>query len=245
MCPMNPRLLRPRASGLTDPRQLASLAVWLDGSDSTTVTLNGPTVSEWRDKSGNARHAAQAVGVNQPTYFVADLNGRNNIQSNSVQHMVIPAWTYVSTNTAVFVFKASGSNQAVWQRGNVNNGPRNALQDPASAGLRLRTTIHGSVASQVNTEGPAYSANTWAIGAGVVFADRVRVYQSGVFGTDATYTTALSGSYDLKLFALNTSNLWGLVGGIAEFIYYDRALTDSELTQVARYLSRKWNIAIS
>jgi hypothetical protein len=243
--PMNPRLLRPRASGLTDPRQLASLAVWLDGSYSTTITLNGSTVSEWRDKSGNARHAAQATAAAQPTYTAADLNGLATLRTTASQHMVIPAWTYLNTNTTVFVFRSSGVNQAVCQRGAVNNGPRNAVQNPASAGLRLRTTIHGTSASQVDAEGPAYTANAWTIGAGVVRTDRARVYQNGVFGADATYTLQLSGSFDMKLFAMNTSNFYGLNGGIAEFIAYDRALSDGEVTQVARYLSRKWNIAIS
>jgi hypothetical protein len=245
MCPMNPRLLRPRASGLTDPRQLASLAVWLDGSDSTTVTLNGSTVSEWRDKSGNARHAAQATAAAQPTYTANDLNGRATLRTAAAQHMVIPAWTYTPSNTALFVFRASNSNQGICQRGTLNDAPRNAVQDPSAAGPRLRTTIHGTNATQVHAEGPAYSFNTWVIGAGVVRTGSVRVYQNGVFGADATYTLQLSGSFDMKLFALNTSNLFGLNGGIAEFIAYDRALSDGEVTQVARYLSRKWNIAIS
>ncbi len=245
MCPMNPRLLRPKASGLTDPRQLASLAVWLDGSDSTTITLNGSTVSEWRDKSGNARHAAQATAAAQPTLFTSDLNGRSTLRTNQSQHMVIPAWTYTPENTALFVFRASSVQQGVYQRGTLNDGPRNAVQEPAGAGPRLRTTVHGTVATQVNAEGPAFPFNTWVIGAGVVRTGSVRVYQDGVFGADATYTTQLSGSFDMKLFALNTSNLFSLNGGIAEFIAYDRALSDGEVTQVARYLSRKWNIAIS
>ena len=242
--PMSPRLLRPKASGISSPTQLASLAVWLDGADATTVTLNGSTVSEWRDKSGNARHAAQATAASQPTYTANDLNSRSTLRTTGSQHMVIPAWTYLNTNTVMCVFRASGINQAPCQRGGVNNGPRLAVQDP-SAGLRLRNTLHGSAAAQVNAEGPTYTANTWVIGAGVTRTDRVRVYQNGVFGTDATYSAQLSGSFNMLLFALNTSNVYGVNGGIAEFIAYDRALSDGEVTQLARYLSRKWNITIS
>lgn len=43
-------------------------ALWLDANDSSTITLNGSTVSQWSDKSGNARHATQGVGANQPLY---------------------------------------------------------------------------------------------------------------------------------------------------------------------------------
>ena len=38
--------------------------VWLDAADSTTYTLNGSTVSEWRDKSINAYVFSQATAAN-------------------------------------------------------------------------------------------------------------------------------------------------------------------------------------
>jgi hypothetical protein len=44
-------------------------ALWLDAADESTITLNSTTVSQWNDKSGNARHATQANGANQPTYI--------------------------------------------------------------------------------------------------------------------------------------------------------------------------------
>ncbi len=56
---------------------LISTALWLDAADASTVTLNGSTVSQWRDKSGNSRHASQATAANQPTYAAAGQNSRN------------------------------------------------------------------------------------------------------------------------------------------------------------------------
>lgn len=47
------------------PAQI-STALWLDAADSSTVTLNGSTVSQWNDKSGNGRNAVQATAANQP-----------------------------------------------------------------------------------------------------------------------------------------------------------------------------------
>jgi hypothetical protein len=57
--PMNPRLLRPIATGF-NPKSIANLGMWLDASSDGSLTLNGNTVSEWRDLSGNGRHVAQA-----------------------------------------------------------------------------------------------------------------------------------------------------------------------------------------
>lgn len=61
-----PKLWRPNELG-------SSLAMWLDAEDTSTITLNGTTVSQWADKSGNGRNAAQPTAVNQPFLAV----GRN------------------------------------------------------------------------------------------------------------------------------------------------------------------------
>ncbi len=47
-------------------------AAWYDASDAATITQAGGKVSEWRDKSGNARHAVQATATRQPNYLSAD-----------------------------------------------------------------------------------------------------------------------------------------------------------------------------
>lgn len=48
--------------------ELLSTALWLDATDASTITLNGTTVSQWNDKSGNGRNATQSTAANQPTY---------------------------------------------------------------------------------------------------------------------------------------------------------------------------------
>ena len=62
-------------TGAWSPVRLASTACWLDASDTATITLvSGTNVSEWRDKSGNERHATQATSANQPTYISSGMN---------------------------------------------------------------------------------------------------------------------------------------------------------------------------
>ena len=61
---------------LWTPVQLgSSLALWLDAADASTVILNGSTVSQWIDKSGNGRHVSQATAADQPIYTLNGLNG--------------------------------------------------------------------------------------------------------------------------------------------------------------------------
>jgi len=49
--------------------------LWLDADDTNSITLNGATVAQWNDKSGNARHAT-AASTAQPTATAAGLNGK-------------------------------------------------------------------------------------------------------------------------------------------------------------------------
>lgn len=69
------------------PAALTGLQLWLDASDAATVLegtadtaeANDP-VSQWSDKSGNARHATQGTLAARPVYRSAAQNGRNVIE---------------------------------------------------------------------------------------------------------------------------------------------------------------------
>ena len=43
-----------------DLPQPGGLALWLDASAGSTITLSGSDITQWNDKSGNANHAARA-----------------------------------------------------------------------------------------------------------------------------------------------------------------------------------------
>ena len=62
----------------------SSLALWLDAADASTITLNGSTVSQWNDKSGNGRNATQATAANQPTYIANSINGKSALDWDGV-----------------------------------------------------------------------------------------------------------------------------------------------------------------
>ena len=56
--------------------------LWLDANDASTITESGGSVSQWADKNGNGKHAAQNTGANQPATG-GDINGLNAIQFDS------------------------------------------------------------------------------------------------------------------------------------------------------------------
>ena len=66
------------------PTNLPNLAMWLDASDPSTLTLVSGAVSEWRDKSGNSRHVSQGVAANRPAYSATSFNGRPGLTFDGV-----------------------------------------------------------------------------------------------------------------------------------------------------------------
>ncbi len=50
------------------PTDITGCSLWLDAADPSTLTLSGSNVTQWNDKSGNARNATVTSQANSPTY---------------------------------------------------------------------------------------------------------------------------------------------------------------------------------
>ena len=250
---LSPRTLRP-ANNFT-PRSITGLALWLDASDASTLfqdaaattpaTATSDPVGAWLDKSGNARHATQSVSASRPTVGSSSKAGKNAVRNNGTGSVAlqVAAWPYTAGNTQFAVFNASALNQAVAQRGTLNDEPRFAIQSPASGVVSVNATRGGSSAAQTSST-VGYPTSQWAIGATLFNTALGRAYRDGVYGADTTDSQTFSGDQELRLLSL-PSNIYGLNGGIAEFLHYDRQLTASEVTRVARYLAARWGIALA
>ena len=86
----------------------ADLALWLDAEDTASITLNGSTVSQWNDKSGNNYHMSQATGALQPRYVAAGMNGKptlNNEDGRYLQRGTTPMFRNVPGATIVAVYQ--------------------------------------------------------------------------------------------------------------------------------------------
>jgi titin len=117
------------------PANLSGVAAWYDAADAGTVTLNGSTVSEWRDRSGNDRHVAQPTAGKQPTYTTSgslqnglnvltfDGNQRSLFASSSVLSLTPPFTRFIAArfegkaNSSVLIDSDTTSNQAVFYNG--------------------------------------------------------------------------------------------------------------------------------
>jgi hypothetical protein len=159
------------------PAQIPT-SLWLDATDTSTITLNGSTVSQWNDKSGNGRNATQATAANQPAWGV----GRNLfVWSEAFDNA---SWTKVAMTVTADV-------------GSAPNGTNTADKIVPSTGVTAHVVFNATAISVVNgiatwtIRAKASEYNFLTIGA-VVPAGRY----SATFNltTGATTKTATSGS---------------------------------------------------
>lgn len=75
-----------------DPSTDATLAIWLDATDTATSSLtntsdaspsNGDTIKAWKSKKGTARSFLQSASETRPTFDSTGINGRGALRFNS------------------------------------------------------------------------------------------------------------------------------------------------------------------
>ena len=242
---MNPRLLRPLATGFS-PKQIAGLALWLDGSVSTSVTLNGSTVSQWNDLSGNSRHATQGTAASQPTFTANARNGRSALTFGGSQTMSVAAFPATTYASGAAVVQFSGSGQAVFQRGNLNE--IHSLFNESNL-IKLRNI--GAVTDATS----ASSINTFYVIGFSLFSQQATngtqtsdLRINGVATTPVSYTSDSSAQPDKAMMIGGLSaTVYRLNGTLCELVYYQgtSAVPVAQLTKLERHLGRKWGITVA
>jgi hypothetical protein len=220
-------------------------AKWSISGVHAPATASSDPVGYWGDRSGNGRHAVQATAGSRPTVGSSSTAGKNAVRNNGTGSVAlqVAAWPYTAGNTQFAVFNASAINQGIYQRGSLNDEPRMAIQTGANGVASVRATRGGSVLTQTHSEA-GYALSQWAIGGTLFNTALGRAYRDGVYGADTTDSQPFSGDQELRLLSL-PGNIYGINGGIAEFLYYDRQLTATEVSRVAGYLSRRWGITLA
>jgi hypothetical protein len=243
---MNSRLLRPRASGGFNPKSLSGLTLWLDAADASTVVLDANSrVSQWNDKSGFGRNFTQSNAVVRARYN-AKVNGKNAINS---------------------IFAESGGNPVVTRTGVTNADFGGATSATVFIVFNLVSTIEfynissfGDAANNLdrfNSDSRTYSSRLRGTrSAGILMG--MPTTGTVIFGTVAnsgtsTQTWRRQGSQvasDADSYSgwrSATNQTWQFNSGTGasnilhcETIFYNRALTATELSVVEAYLLRKW-----
>ena len=88
----------------THPNNLSSLALWLDATDSSTITQSSNVVSQWNDKSGSNYHASQSTADRQPMVATNSIGGKTAIEFDGSDSMGASTRLGLGANPALTVF---------------------------------------------------------------------------------------------------------------------------------------------
>lgn len=258
--PMNHKFLRPRPKGF-NPKSIGGLTFWLDGNDSSTITLVSGAVSQWSDKSGSAsqRNFTQSTANNRPT--TTTVNGKTAIKFDGVNDSLGNTTTDDPANRTIFAVALRGAGTGLegfycgCKQNITTYGWYDTLGFTATNGFPIFCQRHETagasfrhVATSASTSVPTVFRFQWiksetdvanfnstvrrANGAAdTANSSNLAAYATGVY-LGAMNTTPASGTY---------SNFFS--GTLCELLAYDAFLTASQCTSVENYLKAKWGVS--
>jgi len=225
-----------------------TLQSWFDGADNNEFVPNGPsegdTFTQWTDKSNFAHNANSTGGsTTRPTFRTGVLNGKSVVRfdgSNDCLSINPVAWSQsLSGMTIIVVSKYS----------NTTGTQTLTTTDQDDMGLFIDTNFKVSMA------GASADSSTSADTSFHIHTLKFDGSQSGnaarlVYRIDGSAETlTFTGTVGTTTSASNGTIFLGcddsaefLNGDVAEFLMFNKALTNTEITDVESYLTTKWGL---
>lgn len=234
---MSPKLLRPRASGGFSPTQIAGLELWLDAADAASITLNSGNVSEWRDKSGKARHATQATAANQPAYSSSQQNGKGGIDFQLTKWLTTSGEDFaIAQPITIFGVIRSPASPTVWS---------------AFDGTSTRVHLYGNTNDQAymysgsNSDLLTFTPNASTVCVLIYNGSSSKYALNSKTLTNSTASPGTSSLSTQMRIGANNGAAAQLQNYMFEIGFYSKALSAEEASALAKYLAGKWAVTIS
>ena len=220
---------------IDDTAPAADAYLHLDATRADTLTVADGKVSRWNDCAGRATFAAGQSGMALPVVADSGVGGRPSIDFGDFQKKGACLVVGDGETAAIYPWDAHVTEAfVVWKR----NPGDNSLAPLFSATGWQFVNFGGQVFSEDNAAPEIQGANLTVNG----------VHMWGHAGFD--HITSESGfnvfniSYGSQTMPINALGLWvdGSAGGcqIAEYICYQRPLSDQERRNTVAYLMKKW-----
>lgn len=231
-----PVAITEKPSGFS-PKNVNGLQLWLDASDSTTITQDGSTnIVQWRDKSVNGYTAisnANYGGVGTPTY-VTGTPSYVNLQS--AKALNIPNFSY-TTSWTVFSCMCNVTLGARWYISPYNN------LNLVMMGMAESSKIFNNLLTATDITGPhieyTSAEDTNGTGSYVYYRDGSNISSNSSYNNQAAKIVNLgigaNGTY------LSDS---GGVYYIYEILIYNTYLSDPDRQNIESYLAQKWGMGL-
>lgn len=240
------------------PTSVGGTALWLDASDSSSVTLSGSNVTQWTDKSGNNNHATPLVSA--PTYNTSIQNSLGGIVFNGSNDLRCPAFL-TSPNHSVFCvlqytsLTAETLSLGVWRRlagsfvamiGTASNtiGIRCGVENTGTYNVSASYFIPMSV-GQTYMQGMTLSSST-SSNSPFAFVGSINGTSSNTNGTSSLGNiNACQNQFGIGCIIESGAPKYNFTGFINEVIVYSNTLTTNQRQQIEGYLAWKWGLQSS
>lgn len=227
------------------PNSIPGLVLWLDAADTSTLSLSGTTVTQWRDKSSSRLAGSSSAGRNF-TYATNILNGLNVVQTATGQTLQVPTLA-LGAQMSIFLLyypiNQSTSSPFIELGPDANATPGFYFHAGGGANYNI---LNGGTVSQANF-GNVTSQNAWQILEGINkdpnASNTMGFYTNGNLRASGGNTTTNVGTTNtLFINGRNNGNTISVASYIAEIIIYNTALTNSQRQQIEGYLAWKWGL---
>ena len=211
--------------------------MWFDADDSSTITLNGSNVSEWRDKSGNNLHASQSSTSLQPAYTVAGLNGKNLLTSPGGKRLILPNQTISDSTTFAVANDTRNSNYGVLLiLTNTGGAKPHSFLVNADTGSPLRwgSYLDGNRLANSDIDTNFAIASIESNSTNLIF------HKNG--SADGTASSSFSSNPFTSSFIFSDQYGSSLQGNIAEIVFFDALLSAADRQKMEGYLAHKWGL---
>lgn len=221
--------------------------LWLDASDSGTITHSGGAVSQWDDKSGNANHAVQETAGMKPTTNSVTLNGLNVLSFDGGDSMTCTSVDLTGGGqkfTVFAVFSAStGGYQFVLEHTaeySANPGAFVLRRDGVSDAGYLCKQGSGIRSSCSTASSITAAACLSATHDGTLSTNETTVWRNGTAGTLRTWNDNTNSDNLIADMLVGGRPSYFLNGTIAEAVVYASLLSTSDRQAIESYLTDKW-----
>jgi hypothetical protein len=230
---------------LFTPAQLSGLVLWMDPTDSTTLTLSGSSVTQWRDKSASGATFTTVNG--NPTYTPSLINGLPGIDLTNASGFISSATQTLTSSLTMAMILVVKSGIGAWGSF-FTHGSRDLDIALERNSISAGTTLQFQTANDNSGANLTFTTDQVSLYLGTMTTGTSRFFER--FGGGTTTTTTATNSSTITV-GLQTIRIGRSDVGencnsfIGEIVYYNRVLSTQERQRVEGYLAWKWGLQLS
>jgi hypothetical protein len=235
-----------RNTSYFNPTLISGCTLWLDGADSSTLTLSSGVVTQWNDKSGSGRNTTTIGG--SPTF------SSNFINLNGSSTYLVGPYINTTEYLTMFVIATADFSQGVYayyyRLLSVGSTSANDYNSPSYASI-----LHNPNSTQIGGY-RNFATNFGSVTTNTTFLICLQYDGTNstnfINGTSAS-SVASTGSFGTTSYSIgrdvgNTDGggaytYWP--GKVGEVIIFNSSLSNTQRQQVEGYLAWKWGLASS